>query len=99
MFGDKPYNRNIAPVENKWVSVTTFGEGYHNYHHTFPWDYSAAELNYGFNLNRKLIDLTAWMGLAWNLKRPSLDLVHSAKKRIRNRYQFEEMHDMNGRGY
>ena len=99
MFGDKPYNGNIAPVENPWVSVTTFGEGYHNYHHTFPWDYSAAELNYGFNLNRKLIDFTAWLGLAWNLKRPSFDLVDSAKTRIRSQYQREEMHDINGRGY
>lgn len=96
MFGSKPYNPSIAPVENGWVSVTTFGEGYHNYHHTFPWDYSAAELNYGFNLNRKMIDLTAWLGLAYNLKRPSPSLILSARKRIRKR---EEMHDFNGRGY
>ena len=97
MFGDKPYNRNIAPVENSWVSATTFGEGYHNYHHTFPWDYSAAELNYGFNLNRKLIELTVWLGLAGNLKRPSAALVQLAKDKIRSH---DEMHDfVNGRGY
>ena len=97
MFGAKPYNRNIAPVENMWVAMTTFGEGYHNYHHTFPWDYSAAELNYGPNLNRKLIELTVWLGLASNLKRPSADLIRLAKDKIR---KHDEMHDfVNGRGY
>ena len=36
MFGDQPYNDRIRPVENIYVSFFSAGEGYHNYHHSFP---------------------------------------------------------------
>lgn len=38
MFGDRPYNGAIEPCENYYVSLASFGEGYHNYHHNFPWE-------------------------------------------------------------
>lgn len=44
------------------------GEGWHNYHHTFPWDYKTAELGYKFNISTVVIDLCAWLGLAYDLK-------------------------------
>jgi len=46
----------------------TLGEGWHNYHHTFPFDYKAAELPYYFNLTTILIDLCAKIGWAYDLK-------------------------------
>ncbi|MCP6116884.1 hypothetical protein NL387_26720, partial [Klebsiella pneumoniae] len=36
-WGGKPYDKNIKPSENISVSVFALGEGFHNYHHTFPW--------------------------------------------------------------
>lgn len=110
MFGDKPYNKKIAPVENIWVSITAFGEGFHNYHHTFPWDYSAAELSSLLNLNRRIIELTARIGLAYNLKRPSKELIESAKEKILAHHDqdnhsdptFDPIHNhdvISGRGY
>ncbi|CAL8118607.1 unnamed protein product [Orchesella dallaii] len=69
IWGDKPYDKNINPVENKFVAVMTSGEGWHNYHHTFPWDYKAAELpSYGANMSAVLIDLFAKIGWAYELK-------------------------------
>lgn len=44
LWGDKPYDGQIPPSDNKWVTYVTLGEGYHNYHHTFPYDYSTSEL-------------------------------------------------------
>lgn len=32
----QPYDSSIKPVECK-VRYMLFGEGYHNYHHAFPW--------------------------------------------------------------
>lgn len=32
MYGAKPYDRNIMPVENIFVAITAMGEGFHNYH-------------------------------------------------------------------
>ena len=59
------------------------GEGWHNYHHTFPWDYKAAELgNYGLNLTTMFIDGFAKIGWAYDLKKASDQLIH---KVIENR--------------
>jgi stearoyl-CoA desaturase (delta-9 desaturase) len=58
------------------VSALALGEGWHNYHHTFPWDYKAAELgDYGLNLTTAFIDFFALIGWAYDLKQPSAKLV------------------------
>ncbi len=45
------------------------GEGWHNYHHIFPWDYKAAELTtYNHNWATAFIDFFAWIGWAYDLK-------------------------------
>ncbi|XP_001607533.2 stearoyl-CoA desaturase 5-like [Nasonia vitripennis] len=75
-FGNKPYDKNIGPVENKFVSYVSFGEGWHNYHHTFPSDYRAAEIGGGrFNTTTTLIDWFAKLGWAYDRKVPSESLV------------------------
>lgn len=58
------------------VSVATFGDGWHNYHHTFPWDYKNAELlDYKLNLSTLFIDLFSLIGWAYDLKTVPADLV------------------------
>lgn len=62
-------HRSIRPAENKWVAFTAMGEGWHNYHHAFPWDYKAAELgNYRLNPTTMFIDAFAKIGWATDLK-------------------------------
>lgn len=47
----------------------TGGEGWHNYHHAFPWDYKAAELkSVFFNNSTNVIDMFAKIGWAYDLK-------------------------------
>ncbi|XP_046471035.1 stearoyl-CoA desaturase 5 [Neodiprion pinetum] len=76
MWGNRPYNSHVKPTENPTVSFFTLGEGWHNYHHSFPWDYKAAELGaYGLNPTTGFIELMAWFGLAYNLKTPSKEIV------------------------
>lgn len=49
--------------------MLAFGEGWHNYHHTFPWDYKTAELgNYRTNTTTLFIDCMAKIGWAYDLK-------------------------------
>lgn len=67
------------------MTLMTGGEGWHNYHHTFPWDYKTAELgNYltTINLTSCLIELFAKIGWAYDLKHPSEELIKSV---IQNR--------------
>lgn len=59
------------------------GEGWHNYHHVFPWDYKAAELGgYKLNNTKAFIDFFAKIGWAYDLKSPSPELI----KKISARY-------------
>merc|ERR1712083_593667 len=57
-------------TENGWVSLFAIGEGWHNWHHAFPYDYAAAELGAlsQFNPTKVFIDVMAWLGLAWDRK-------------------------------
>ncbi|XP_017753411.1 PREDICTED: stearoyl-CoA desaturase 5-like [Eufriesea mexicana] len=76
MWGNRPYNRRGKPRENPVVSFFTLGEGWHNYHHSFPWDYKAAELSaYGLNGTTAFIELMARLGLAYDLKTPKKELI------------------------
>lgn len=55
--------RNIRAIENKYVAAFAFGEGWHNYHHVFPWDYKTAELGeYSRNWTTAFIDICARIG-------------------------------------
>ena len=54
----------------------------HNYHHTFPWDYRAAELGtYAFNTTKLFIDLCAKIGWAYDLKATSAEMIRQRSKR------------------
>ncbi|CAG2168268.1 unnamed protein product, partial [Oppiella nova] len=73
LWGIRPYDKNINPAESQSVTWLTIGEGYHNYHHVFPYDYSTGEYGWedNFNITTLLIDYCARYGLAYDLKKPT----------------------------
>lgn len=74
--------RNITPTQNSVVSFLALGEGWHNYHHSFPWDYKSAELgNNHMNFTTWFIDTCALIGLAHNLKTAKSSIVDSKRSR------------------
>ncbi|KAJ8966902.1 hypothetical protein NQ317_010173 [Molorchus minor] len=81
IYGTKPYDKNIKPTESTFVAVAAFGEGWHNFHHVFPWDYKAAELgNYRLNFTTAFLDLMAIIGWAYDLKKTvSPDMVKKSE--------------------
>ncbi|XP_076277577.1 acyl-CoA Delta-9 desaturase [Lasioglossum baleicum] len=82
MWGNRPYNRKVKPTENAVVSFFAHGEGWHNYHHSFPWDYKASELgSYTLNSTTAFIELMAYFGLAYDLKTCKGDLVERTSKK------------------
>lgn len=82
MWGSQPYDKTIMPRENKFVSLVALGEGWHNYHHVFPWDYKTSELGlYRWNASTAIIDFFAWIGWAYDLKSVSHDIVMQRVKR------------------
>lgn len=82
IWGNKPYDKTISPTDNLRIAIGAFGEGWHNYHHVFPWDYKAAELgNYKGNLTTGFIDLFAWMGQAYDLKTVPIEMINKRSAR------------------
>ncbi|XP_077285501.1 acyl-CoA Delta-9 desaturase-like [Arctopsyche grandis] len=76
IYGYKPFDKNILAVESSFVSLVTSGEGWHNYHHVFPWDYKAAELGTPLQVSTHVIDALAHFGLAYDLKQAPTNMVN-----------------------
>jgi stearoyl-CoA desaturase (delta-9 desaturase) len=70
-YGNKPYNPSHPTTENGWVSLFALGEGWHNFHHAFAWDYATSELGplKQFNPTKVFIDVMACFGQVWDRKR------------------------------
>ncbi|MCE2983302.1 MAG: acyl-CoA desaturase [Parachlamydia sp.] len=68
-WGDRPFCQEQSAVNNYFISLLTFGEGYHNYHHTFANDYRNGIRWYHFDPTKWLIWSLNKMGLASGLKR------------------------------
>lgn len=75
MWGNRPYDKNIGSRENLIASIGAIGEGFHNYHHTFPYDYSTSELGWKINLTTMFIDFCALLGLAYDRRRVSKEVL------------------------
>ncbi|XP_078453810.1 acyl-CoA desaturase-like [Lampetra fluviatilis] len=81
MYGMRPYDKTINPRENRFVTISAIGEGFHNYHHTFPYDYATSEYGWRLNLTTMFIDFMCWVGLASEPKKVSREMVMARKMR------------------
>jgi len=80
-WGNRPYDEKINPAENMFVCVSVIGEGFHNYHHTFPQDYSTSEYGWHINPTTMFIDVMSWIGLAYDRKKISKEAVLKRRSR------------------
>jgi stearoyl-CoA desaturase (delta-9 desaturase) len=82
-WGYRPYDGTIKPRENFWVALWALGEGWHNWHHKYPYDYATSEFGAWINLNptKIFIDICAFFGLVWDRKR-ALDAWRLAKGKL-----------------
>lgn len=87
MWGNKPYDKTINPSENKLVVFLAFGEGFHNYHHTFPFDYSTSEFGFGYNVTTMFIDFFAFIGQVTDRKKMSKEMILNRRKRTGDMYK------------
>lgn len=69
MWGDKPFCQEQSAVDNYFLSMLTFGEGYHNYHHTFANDYRNGIRWYHFDPTKWLLWTLHKLGFVYDLKR------------------------------
>lgn len=71
LYGDHPYDTASYPAENPVVAFLSGGEGWHSWHHKYPYDYAASEFGFmiQYNAGKAFIDLMCMLGLASNRKR------------------------------
>ncbi|KAJ0170028.1 hypothetical protein K1T71_014634 [Dendrolimus kikuchii] len=81
LWGLRPYDNHIAPSQSPGVNILTLGEGWHNYHHSFPWDYRSDEFGVRFNFNAWFIDVCAKLGLAYDLRTASVEVIEARAER------------------
>ena len=71
LYGDRPYDPSSNPAENFLVTLLAVGEGWHNWHHKYPYDYAASEFGISkqFNPSKLFIDTLARLGMVTGRKR------------------------------
>jgi len=69
MWGKQPYTDENTARDNFWLALLTYGEGYHNFHHIFQYDYRNGVKWWQFDPTKWLILALSWVGLTKNLKR------------------------------
>jgi len=85
MVGRQPYSREHSARDSAVMAVLAFGEGYHNYHHSFPFDYRNGIKRWHFDPAKWMIFALARLGLARNLRRASDAAILKARIEV----QFE----------
>ena len=84
-LGRRPYDSGTTARDSGLVAFFTYGEGYHNYHHTFPGDYRNGIRAWHFDPGKWVIWLLEKTRLAWSLKRVPEETVQMARLREQRR--------------
>lgn len=67
--GDQPYSASNTSRNHIALAFLTLGEGYHNYHHAYPWDYRNGPRKCDFDPTKWWICTWEMVGLVWDVKR------------------------------
>lgn len=79
MWGTRPYTDENTARDNPFLAFFTYGEGYHNYHHIFQYDYRNGVKWWQFDPTKWLIASLSWVGITRNLKRCSDFAIQKAQ--------------------
>ena len=82
MVGRQPYSREHSARDSPVMAVLAFGEGYHNYHHSFPFDYRNGIKPWHFDPAKWMIWTLSRLGLASELRRAPDALVLKASAQV-----------------
>lgn len=69
IIGSQPHGTQDSSSDSWLISFLSFGEGYHNYHHTYSHDYRNGSKWYNFDPSKWLIYSLSLMRLTYNLHR------------------------------
>ena len=79
IFGTQPYSDQNTARDSALLAFFTFGEGYHNYHHIFEYDYRNGIRWYQFDPTKWLIRGLSYLGLTHNLRKVPEERIEKAR--------------------
>jgi stearoyl-CoA desaturase (delta-9 desaturase) len=79
IWGRQPYTDKNSARDNDILAFFTFGEGYHNFHHIFEYDYRNGIRWWQFDPSKWLIRGLSFLGLARNLRRCPEERIEKAR--------------------
>ncbi|MBL9170265.1 MAG: fatty acid desaturase [Verrucomicrobiales bacterium] len=78
-LGNRPYSSRCTARDSALMAVFTFGEGYHNFHHEFQYDYRNGVKPWQFDPTKWSIWLLEKVGLAAQLRRVPTERIMLAE--------------------
>jgi len=78
-WGSQPYTDTNSARDNGILAFFTFGEGYHNFHHIFEYDYRNGICWYQFDPTKWLIKGLSFVGLTKNLRTCPEERIEKAR--------------------
>lgn len=79
IWGRQPYTDKNTARDNDILAFFTFGEGYHNFHHIFEYDYRNGIKWWQFDPTKWLIRGLSFVGLTSNLRRCPEERIEKAR--------------------
>ena len=79
IWGRQTYSEKNTSRDNPVIAFFTYGEGFHNFHHRFQYDYRNGIRWWHFDPTKWLISVCSWLGLTWGLKRTSSFQIEKAR--------------------
>jgi stearoyl-CoA desaturase (delta-9 desaturase) len=84
--GEHTYCESTTPVDNLFVQVLTTGEGFHNFHHAFPYDFRGTHKLWAYDPIKWFVHFLKFCGLAHDLKTfPDSLIEHAEMETTRNK--------------
>ncbi len=78
-WGTQPYSTANTSRDSPILSFFTFGEGYHNFHHTFQADYRNGHKWYHWDPSKWWIKSASWVGMTKDLHRIPKKTIESRR--------------------
>ena len=85
-IGRKNYDINTSARDSWFMALFTFGEGYHNFHHKFQWDYRNGISWYSFDPSKWIIKFLSYFKITYGLREaPDSSIIKAKIETINNK--------------
>jgi stearoyl-CoA desaturase (delta-9 desaturase) len=84
-FGAQPFSEENTSRDSLLTALVSMGEGYHNYHHTFPADYRNGPYAHQFDPTKWALWTFAGLGFVHGLRRTPQAAIVRARLRVDDR--------------